>query len=107
MKEKSIKFSFLVGDLPTYKLILELQIENPYKFLNIVPIVGAFQKQMTYIYVIYKRFLGFGISDLLVLTCMIVGRSGFERKTLQTGIAMHHAIARSSHSQKIEHCSRK
>ena len=30
---------------------------------------------MSYIYVIYKRFLGFGISDLLAPACMIVERS--------------------------------
>ena len=57
--------SFLVGDLRTYKLILEMQTENLNKLLNIVLIVGAFHQQMNHIYVIYKRFVGSVISDLL------------------------------------------
>ena len=65
IKVKVMPFSFLVGDLPTYKLILELQTENLDKFLNIAPIIGAFHQQMSYIYMIYKRFLSSCISDLL------------------------------------------
>ena len=57
IKVKGMPFSFLVGDLPTYKLILELKTENLDKFLNTVPIIGAFHQQMNCIYVIYKRFL--------------------------------------------------
>lgn len=72
MKEKGMQFLFLVGDLPPYKLILRLQIENPDKILNVLPIVGVFQQQMSYTYVIYKCFLSFGISDLLISVGMIV-----------------------------------
>ena len=72
MKDKGMPFSFLVGDLPTYKLILELKTENLDKFLNIVPIIGAFHQQMSYIYVIYKRFLSSGVSDILVSAGVIV-----------------------------------
>ena len=72
MDEKNMPFSFLVGDLPTYKLIVELKAENPDKFKNIVPILGAFHQQMSYIYAIYKRFLGSGISDILVAAGVIV-----------------------------------
>ena len=75
MKDKGMPFSFLVGDLPTYKLILELKTENLDKFLNIVPITEAFHQQMSYIYVIYKRFLGSGISDILVSADVMVARS--------------------------------
>ena len=42
MKEKGIPFSYFIGDLPTYKLKFELQTENPDKFLNTVPTIGAF-----------------------------------------------------------------
>ena len=86
MKEKRIRVWFLVGDLPTfihsfihstsirkticrklqYKLTFELQTENLDKFPNIVPMFGTFYQQMSYIYVICKRFLGYGISDLSV-----------------------------------------
>ena len=41
MKEKGKLFSFLVGYFPTYKLIFELQTENPDKFLNIPTTIGA------------------------------------------------------------------
>ena len=104
MKDIGMPFSFLVGDLPTYKLIFELKTENLDKFLNIVPITGAFHQQMSYIYVIYKRFLGFGISDIFVSEIVDRGRvswPGFESKTLRTGIAMHSSMARSSHSLMI------
>ena len=42
MKEKGMPFSYLVGDLPTYKLKFELQTKNSGKFLITVPIIGAF-----------------------------------------------------------------
>ena len=98
MKEKGMPFSFLLGDLSTYKMILEFQTENLDKFLNNVPIIGAFHQQISCICFIYKRFLGSGISDLLVSAGVI------EESSM---IAMHHATARSSHPQMIEHCSRK
>ena len=56
MGEKNMPFAFLVGDLPTYKLIVELKSENPNKYLDIVPTIGAFHRQMSFIYAIYKRF---------------------------------------------------
>ena len=86
MKKKRIRVWFLVVDLPTfihsfihstsirkticrklqYKLIFKLQTENLDKFLSIVPMLGTFYQQMSYIYVICKRFLGYGISNLSV-----------------------------------------
>ena len=71
MKEKGMPFSFTEGNLKTYRLILQLQMENPDKFLDIIPIVRTFHQQMSYIYGIYKRFLGFGIFDLLVSAGLI------------------------------------
>ena len=78
MKEKGMPFSFIVGDLKTYKLILEFQTENLDKFLNIVPIIENFHQQMSYIYVNYKGFLGSGISDLLVSAGGIVEGSVYQ-----------------------------
>ena len=40
--------------------------------MNIPPIIGTFHQCMSYIYVIYKRFLGHGRSYLLVLRSVIV-----------------------------------
>lgn len=71
MEQKNIPFSFLVGDLPTYKIIMQLKAENP-EFTNVVPILGAFHQQMSYIYAIYKRFKGSGISDILVAAGVVV-----------------------------------
>ena len=72
MVEKFMPYAFLVGDLPTYKLIVEIKAENPTKYSNIVPVIGAFHQQMSFIHAIYKRFLGSGISDLLVSAGVIV-----------------------------------
>ena len=72
MKDKGMSFSFFVGDLPRYELILELKKENLDKFLNIVPIIWALYQQMSYLYAIYKRFLSSGISDILVSAGVIV-----------------------------------
>ena len=72
MKDKGMSFPFLVGDLPTYNLILELKTENLDKFLSIIPIIGTFLQQMSYIYVIYKCFLGLSISDILVSAGVIL-----------------------------------
>ena len=71
MQEKSIPFSFLVGDMPTYKTIVQLKAENPELFKKIIPILGAFHQQMSYIYAIYKRFKGSGISEVLVATGVV------------------------------------
>ena len=42
MLQKRIPFSFLVGDMPTYKTIVQLKAENPDVFKDIIPILGAF-----------------------------------------------------------------
>ena len=72
MHRKNISFCFLVGDLPTYKTIVQLKSENPQMFENIIPIIGAFHQQMSYIYAIYKRFKGSGMADTLVAAGVVV-----------------------------------
>ena len=66
MRQKNIPFMFMVGDLPTYVHIVELKSENSLKFEKIIPILGSFHQQLSFIYCIYKRFRGSGISDVLV-----------------------------------------
>ena len=51
-------FAFMVGDLPTYKLIVQLKTENPVLFEKIIPILGSFHQQMSYMHSIYKSFKG-------------------------------------------------
>ena len=66
MRQKDIPFSFLAGDMPTYKLVTQLKAGNPHQFKDIVPVLCAFHPQMSYIYAIYKRFRGSGMADTLV-----------------------------------------
>ena len=72
LRTKSIPFCFLVGDMPTYKTIVQLKAENPESFQNIIPILGAFHHQMSYIYVIYKRFKGPGMAETLAAAGVVV-----------------------------------
>ena len=62
----SISESKSDGDLPTYKDIMSLKSENPELFKDIIPVIGTFHQQMSYIYTVYKRFQGSGIEDVLV-----------------------------------------
>ena len=73
MQLKNIPFSFLVGNLPTYKTITQLKAENPQMFKDIIPILGAFHQLMSYIYAIYKRFKGSGMADTLVIAGVVEG----------------------------------
>ena len=72
MKEKDIPFAFLVGDMPTYKIIMHLKSENSAYFKDITPILGAFHQQLSYMYAIYKRFVGSGLADILVSAGVVV-----------------------------------
>ena len=72
MCEKNIPFSFLVGDMPTYKMIVQLKAENSELFRDIIPILDAFHQQMSYINAIYKRFKGSGMAATLVAAEVIV-----------------------------------
>ncbi|KAK5851403.1 hypothetical protein PBY51_002200 [Eleginops maclovinus] len=42
------------------------------KFKDIIPILGAFHQQMSYIFAIYKRFKGSGMADTLVTAGVVV-----------------------------------
>ena len=66
MRQKDIPFSFLVSDMPTYMVVTQPKAENHHPFKDIVPILGAFHQQMSYIYAIYKIFKGSGMADTLV-----------------------------------------
>ena len=48
------------------KLLLELKCENPDKYEKLIPFMGPFHIQMSFIYTIYKRFKGSGIADVFV-----------------------------------------
>lgn len=72
MREKYIPFSFLVGNMPTYKTILQLKAVNPKLFRDTIPILGTFHHQMSYIYAIYKRFKGSRMAETLVTAEVIV-----------------------------------
>jgi len=58
--------------MPTCKTIVQLKAENPESFQNIIPILGAFHHQMSYIYAIYKRFKGSGMAETLVAAGVVV-----------------------------------
>lgn len=75
MRKKKIPFFFLVGDLPTYKTIVQLKAENLELFKNITPIIGAFHQQMSYMHAIYKRFKGSGMADTLVSAGVVMDGS--------------------------------
>ena len=75
MEEKNIPFLFLVGDLPTYVQIVELKAENSGIFKEIIPVLGPFHQQCSFIYTIYKRYRGSGIADILVSAGVIVAGS--------------------------------
>lgn len=75
IEEKEMPFVIVVGDHPVYVLMLELKCENPDKFSKILPFMAAFHIQMSFIYTIYKRFHGCGISDVLVAAGVIADGS--------------------------------
>ena len=72
MRQRNIPFSFLVGNLPTYKTSLQLKAENLERFIDIIPILGAFHQQMSFIYALYKRFKGSGLDDIPVTAGVVV-----------------------------------
>ena len=103
MLEKKMPFAFLVGDLPTYKLIVEIIAENN-EHKHIVPILAAFHQQMSYIYAIYKRFKDSGISGMFSRCRCDSGRicrSSIEGKTLPAWPKMHNAVERSTYTEAL------
>ena len=57
MRQKDTPFVFLVGDMSTYKTTVLLKSESSELFKDIIPILGAFHQQLSYIHSIYKRFV--------------------------------------------------
>lgn len=51
---------------------MQLKAENSKLIKNIIPILGAFHQQMSYIYAIYKRFKGSGMAETLVAAGVVV-----------------------------------
>ena len=65
-KTKSMPFVLLVGDQPVYALIVQLTYENQELFDRILPFLGPFHTQCSFMSAINKRFNRSGLSDLLV-----------------------------------------
>ena len=72
---KQMPFIQFVGDQPVYTLIKELKNENPTKFKLILPVLGTFHTQMSFLSAIYKRTNGSGLSELLVAAGLIADGS--------------------------------
>ena len=47
---------------------LELESENPEVFKYIIPMIGTFHQQMSYIHAVYKRFQGSCIEDIILVS---------------------------------------
>ena len=74
IKEKNMPFLQLVGDQPVYTLIVQLRYENPDKY-KIIPILGPFHCQLSFINVINKRFRGSDLTDIIVASGIISEKS--------------------------------
>ncbi len=75
IKEKEIPFIQLDGDQPVYSLIVQLRNENRASFEQILPVLGPFQTQCSFITAINKRFSGSGLSDLIVSADIMAEKS--------------------------------
>jgi hypothetical protein len=100
-KKKLMPFIQLVGDQPVYALIVELKAENPEAFKLILPFLGPFHAHCSFMYAIYKRFSGSGLSDILVAANIIAAGSvdqALHGKHYKRGIRclrlMHEALTR-------------
>ena len=58
-------FFLLVGYQPAYALIVQLKYENQELFNRILPFLGPFHTQCSFMSAINKRFNGSGLSDLV------------------------------------------
>ena len=65
-KTKSMPFVLLVGDQPVYALIVQLKYENQELFDRILPFLGPFHTQCSFMSAINKRFDGSGLSVFLL-----------------------------------------
>ena len=75
VEEKNMPFIQLVGDQPVYTIIVQLRNENKEKFKKIIPILGPFDTQVSFITAINKRFSGSGLSDIIVAADIIADKS--------------------------------
>ena len=71
IKEKDIPFLVLVGDYPVYAFFLELKTAHPVLYADIIPHLGAFHMQMSFLSAMNKRFMRSGISEILVAAGVI------------------------------------
>lgn len=71
-ERKDMPFVILCGDQPVYSLISQLKSENPVEFAKIVPFLGPFHLQCSFMVCIYKRFSGSGLEDILVAADLVV-----------------------------------
>ena len=72
---KNMPFIQVIGDQPVYAFIVELKNENPEKFKRILPVLGSFHIQMSFMSAIHKRIQGSNIEDLLSEAGLITGGS--------------------------------
>ena len=63
---QNMPFIQFVGDQPVYAYIVELKYENPDKFAHILPMLGSFHIEMSFMSGIHKRLKESNIEDLLV-----------------------------------------
>ncbi len=68
---KKMPFIQLIGDQPVYALMVQLRNENPVDFKLILPFLGPFHAQCSFMSAVYKRFQGSGLGDILVATDVI------------------------------------
>ena len=78
VEKKAMPFLSLVGDQPVYALIVELKNENPTQFYGIFPPPGPFHAHCSFMAAINKRFMGSGLSDILVAADVIAEGSVYQ-----------------------------
>ena len=78
---KNMPFIVICGYLPVYYLIVELCSENEEKFSKIPPWLGQFHLEMSTMNVIYKRYRGSELDELLVIADAVA--AGFVDQALK------------------------
>ena len=85
-------FIQLIGDQPVYTLIVEVKNENQGGFQNILPVLGGFHTQTTFIATMYRRFKGSDLEDLAVAAGIVEVDSAdqaLKRKHHKRGMRLH------------------
>eukprot|EP00794_Sanderia_malayensis_P008489 gene8489-9396_t len=70
-EDKRMPFIQLTGDQPVYALTKEVKSENPEEFKLVLPILGGFHIQVTFLRTIFSRFNGSGLAPLAVASGII------------------------------------